>query len=171
MKYTKTEAVVALLVISGLLIIGYFHYQKTKYERRSIAMNKATPPGPPLPLPPGSSRVITAAEIEAFEASKKSGQAPVGDLMISGRIYPPIGPSKDKPQAESFKTFLRARMLGREKFPRSITVEFDQKAHRINVVVPNSASNPSDTVHSLTFEEAKNLAEDLSQMLECWGPQ
>jgi hypothetical protein len=39
MKYTKTEAVVAFLVISSLSIIGYFHYQKIKYERRSIAMN------------------------------------------------------------------------------------------------------------------------------------
>jgi hypothetical protein len=164
MKYTKTEAVVAFLVISGLSIIGYFHYQKTKYERRSIAMNKATPPDPPLPLPPGSFRVMTAAETEAFEASMKSRQ--VDGMFVSGRNYPPIGPSKDKPQAESFKTFLRARMLGREKFPRSITVEFDQKAHRINVVVPGSG--PSDTVHSLTFEEAKNLVEDLSQML---GPQ
>jgi hypothetical protein len=163
MKYTKTEAVVAFLVISGLSIIGYFHHQKTKYERRSIAMNKATPPDPP-PLPPGSFRVMTAAETEAFEASMKSRQ--VDGLFVSGRFYPPIGPSKDKPQAESFKTFLRARMLGREKFPRSITVEFDPKAHRINVVVPNSASNPSDTVHSLTFEEAKNLAEDLSRMLD-----
>jgi hypothetical protein len=66
MKYTKTEALVACLVVSSLSILGYFNYQKTNCERRIIMMGQPIPPDRP---PPPGSPIFVFPEGEALESS------------------------------------------------------------------------------------------------------
>jgi hypothetical protein len=73
MKYTKTEALVACLVISGLSILGYLNDQKTKDERRIMTMGQPIPPDPPVrPGPP----ILIVPELEAIESSFAAEHTP-----------------------------------------------------------------------------------------------
>jgi hypothetical protein len=157
MKYTKTEALVACLVVSSLLIIGYFSYQKARIERRIVIIGQPIPPDPPPP--PGSGRTLVGPELEAVLASMRASNIPSESMFIGGVFHP-----KTPPQDEPFQTFLRARVMSKEKPSRSISVELDSKSRRIYIVIPGTG--PSDTVHSLSFEAANNLLDDLSQILE-----